>query len=76
MAVVIGASGLTGDETMSGAEDEVTALDTVKKHKKALLSNLTNNILKKRKLVTPTGFEPVAYRLGICGSIPLTYCFY
>ena len=30
-------------------------------------------MLWTRELVTPTGFEPVTYRLGICRSIRLSY---
>lgn len=39
------------------------------------MSQLYGKALKifQEKVVTPTGFEPVAYRLGICRSILLSY---
>ena len=32
-----------------------------------------NTYFVEKQVVTPSGFEPLAYRLGICRSIRLSY---
>ena len=72
MATIIGAFGVTGDDTMMGFQGKTQCLPESKKHPFRSPYHIMPYKMRE-KVVTPTGFEPVAYRLGICRSILLSY---